>query len=77
MCIHTSYSIAGTVDRTAGQSVHKVRSLQQRERAALARLLGEDGPGERLELPHLAAQRGCQVFARQTPRCTVAYFSLS
>jgi hypothetical protein len=51
----------GGADRAAGARLHPVRALQQGERAALARLQREDGPGVRLELPHLAHERQRQV----------------
>lgn len=51
------FMTTGTIDRTIRQSVYKICPLQQRERVALTCFLGENGSGERLELPHLVTQR--------------------
>lgn len=47
----------GGADRAPGPRLRALCALQQRERTAFARLQREDGPGERLELPHIPVQR--------------------
>lgn len=48
--------LIGTIDRATRQSLHPIRSLQQRERIKIARIFGENGTGKRVELPHIVAQ---------------------
>lgn len=53
--------LQGSAHRTAGEGVHKVRALQQRERAEIEGVQRENGPRERLELPHFPLEREEQV----------------
>lgn len=53
--------LLGTINRTFGGRLHKVRALQQGERAKVESIQRENGLGKRMELPHLAVQRAKQV----------------